>query len=170
MYRVLVPIDASEERATSQARTVAALPTSPENVEAILLHVFDDQDTAETTSVRQLPAGKEASRVLVETGVPVTTESAHGDVVEEIVDAADRNKADAIVLGGRKRGSVGSLLFGSVTKAVAQKTDLPVTIAGDAVPGRPNYVCETCGERYYTDEEITQCTNCGGAKVMPPSP
>jgi nucleotide-binding universal stress UspA family protein len=168
MYRTLVPIDGNEERATSQARTVCALPTAAENVEVTLLHVFDDRDTAETTSVRQLPAGRRATEILVEAGVPVTAESATGNPAEVILDAAERIKADHIVMGGRTRGTMGSLLFGSVSREVSNETDLPVTIAGDSVRDKPSHVCETCGERYFTDEEIVECRNCGGVQVVPP--
>lgn len=165
MYRVLVPIDTSDERATSQAHAVTSLPNATEEVEAILLHVFDDEDRAEQTAPTQLSAGKGAEEVLKNHGVPVETESVSGDPVEEILDAAEEMHADAIVLGGRKRSTVGTLLFGSVSQAVTLSADLPVTITGDDVPGNPTYVCSTCGERYYTEAEITECNSCGGVKI-----
>jgi len=169
MYRVLVPIDENEQRAASQARTVAALPTAAENIEATLVHVFDDRDTAETTSVRHLPSGKRATEVLVEAGVPVTTESANGDPADVILAAAERTNADHIVMGGRKHGRMGAILFDSVSRQVSNGTDLPVTIAGDAARGKPSHVCETCGERFYTDDAVEECPICGGVQVGPPA-
>jgi nucleotide-binding universal stress UspA family protein len=169
MYRVLVPIDTSEARAASQARTVAALPGAPEDVEATLFHVFDDRQTAETTTVRQLPAGKRATEILVEAGLPVTAESGTGEPAEAIVGAAERIDADHIVMGGRKRGRMESLLFGSVSRSVARGTDLPVTIAGDATQGLSTYVCGTCGERVFTEEPTETCPACGADQLLPPA-
>lgn len=165
MYRVLVPIDDDEKRALAQARAVAGLPDATGSVTAVLLHVFDDEDRAEDTSPLQLESGKRANEYLLDEGVAVEAESAHGDPVETIIRMADELHADSIVLGGRKRSSVGALLFGSVSQAVTLASDLPVMITGDSVRGRPTYVCQSCGARYYTDGEITKCNECGGVKI-----
>lgn len=165
MYRVLVPIDTSEERAASQARAVTTLPNAAETVEADLLHVFGDEDRADQTTPTQLSSGKRATEILQNEGIRVHAHSVSGDPVEEILAAADEQRADAIVLGGRKRSTVGTLLFGSVSQAVTLGADVPVTITGDDVAGKPTYVCSTCGERYYTDAEVRECNSCGGAKI-----
>ena len=169
MYRVLIPIDASEERAASQARAVTRLPNAGEEVIAVLFHVFDDAGTAGSEAVTDLPPGERACELLDEEDVTVETERATGDIVQQIVDAADRSNADAVVMGGRKRSAVGSLLFGSVSQAVTLGTEVPVTITGDQVSGKPSYVCSTCGERYYTESEIRQCNECGGIKIEQPA-
>jgi len=165
MYRVLVPIDTSEDRAASQARAVAALPDATGSVEAVLLHVFDDEDRADETTPTQLPAGKRAREILEARDIAVRQESVVGDPADAILTAAGDLHADAIVMGGRKRSRVGALLFGSVSQAVTLGADLPVTITGDDVAGDPTFVCATCGERYYTEAEITKCNSCGGVKV-----
>jgi nucleotide-binding universal stress UspA family protein len=168
MYRVLVPIDGSEERAASQARAVTRLPNAADEVEAILLHVFDDDERAEQTAPTQLSAGRRAEAVLADAGVRIRTESASGDPVEEILAAAEDDGVDAHVLGGRKRSTVGTLLFGSVSQAVTLRADIPVTITGDDVTGEATYVCARCGERYYTESEVTECTSCGGVEIEQP--
>lgn len=168
MYRVLLPIDDSEARAASQARTVTALPCADTDVHATLLHVFDDTDRAAETDPSQLTAGTRAKEILGEAGVSVDTESTAGKPAEEIVAAAERLNADAIVMGGRKLSPGRSLLFGSVSQAVTLEADVPVTITGDEVTGDPDYVCASCGERYYTDSEVTKCNNCGGVKIERP--
>jgi len=165
MYRVLVPIDTNEERAASQARAVTTLPDAAESVEVVLLHVFDDDERADDTTPTQLTAGKRAREILEDQEIAVRRESAAGDPVDEILAAAEDFRADAIVVGGRKRSRVGALLFGSVSQAVTLGADLPVTITGDDVAGAPTFVCASCGERYYTETEITKCNSCGGVKV-----
>lgn len=165
MYHVLVPIDTSEGRALSQARAVSALHRAGDDVEATLLHVFDNRDRAETTSVTQLEVGNRVVDYLSEQGFSVNEESRYGDPASVIVEAADELSADNIILGGRKRSKLGSLIFGSVSQTVTLEADRPVTITGDTVKADPTYICETCGKKYYTESEITTCNSCGGTKI-----
>lgn len=51
-----------------------------------------------------------------------------GAMAETILDQADEVNADAIVLGSRGRGGIGSFLLGSVSNAVLQSADRPVLI------------------------------------------
>lgn len=165
MYRVLLPIDEDEKRAHAQARAVSNLPTASDSVEVVLLHVFDDEKTAETTTPTEIASARHAMEVLEDARVGTTTESAAGDPAKAIMRTAERVGADAIILGGRKRSTVGSLLFGSVSQTVTLDADRPVMVTGDSVRDPPTHVCTTCGERYYTDNEISKCNNCGGVKV-----
>lgn len=131
MYNVLMPIDRDEDRARAQAEAIADLPGSSE-VEVTLLHVFEDADRADTTSPTQIPAGGTVSDVFGEAGISVTTRSEGGDPAAVIVQVAREIDADRIVMGGRKRSPLGSLLFGSVSQAVILDTTRPVTITGAA--------------------------------------
>jgi nucleotide-binding universal stress UspA family protein len=63
-------------------------------------------------------------------GVRVETATRWGDPAEQILQAADEIDADMIVLGGRKRSPLGSLLFGSVSQAVTLDATRPVVITG----------------------------------------
>jgi len=130
MYSVLLPIDGSEERAEAQARMVTSLPDAGDSVRATLLRVFEDRQTAESTSVGQLTAGQVAEDVLLDAGVAVDSKTTYGDAAEEILRTADEVDADLIVLGGRKRSPLGSLLFGSVSQAVTLDATRPVVVTG----------------------------------------
>ena len=130
MYRVLVPIDSSEERTAAQVEAVASLPDAAGSVEATLLYVFEDRETAESTSVTQLRTGGTAEQRLLDRGVAVETASRYGDPAEEILEVADEIDADLIVLGGRKRSPLGSLLFGSVSQAVTLDATRPGVVTG----------------------------------------
>jgi nucleotide-binding universal stress UspA family protein len=130
MYRVLVPVDADGDRAVAQARAVQNLPGSRSAVEVTILHVSDGDPEV---SPAQLPAGRAAVESLREAGVAVETAARSGDPAVEIVQVAREVDADLVVLGGRKRSPLGSLLFGSVTQAVIADADRPVTVTGNTV-------------------------------------
>jgi nucleotide-binding universal stress UspA family protein len=130
MYHVLVPLDGSEARAAAQAEMVTSLPGAGESVQATLLRVFDDRQTAESTSVGQLTAGQVAEDALLEAGVAVESRTTHGDPAEEILRTADDVDANLVVLGGRKRSPLGSLLFGSVSQEVTLDASRPVVVTG----------------------------------------
>lgn len=75
MYRVLMPIDGSEERTLAQARTAAALPDADGEVEVTVLQVFEDRQRAETTSAGQTVTGKQVREFLEDRDVTVVEES-----------------------------------------------------------------------------------------------
>jgi len=133
MYEVLLPIDRDESRTRAQVESVLDLPNAGESVHVRLLHVFDNHEEAEQTSVRQTTNGREAYDQLTEDGVATTTVSEHGDPADAILRTASAENVDMIVLGGRKRSPLGSLLFGSVSQTVSLKADRPVTITGELV-------------------------------------
>lgn len=130
MFTVLLPIDGNEEHGAAQADAVAVLPNAVETVEVTLLYVFDDEDRAEVTAPKQINGGRAAHNRLMDAGVSVEEMSRVGDPAAEILAAAAEVDADYIVLGGRKRSPLGSLLFGSVSQAVILDADRPVTITG----------------------------------------
>lgn len=169
MYTILMPVDADETRALAQAETVRELPGA-ESATVHVMHVFKDQDRADSTSPRQLDSGRSVAERLQDDGVLVETLSRYGDPSEEILKAADEVDADMIVLGGRKRSPLGSVLFGSVSQEVTLDSERPVTITGSLDDqGRPTHRCPDCGEEYYTSptSEIGKCRGCGGSKVEP---
>jgi nucleotide-binding universal stress UspA family protein len=132
MFTVLMPIDGSEARGAAQADAVVALPHAADDVQVTLLHVFDDEDRADTTTPKQLNGGRMANSRLTEAGISIEEMSRAGDPATQILAAAAELDPDYIVLGGRKRSPLGSLLFGSVTQAVVLDADRPVTITGGA--------------------------------------
>ncbi|WP_459193337.1 universal stress protein [Halosimplex sp. J119] len=170
MYTVLLPVDTAETRAAAQVETVIELPNATREVEALLLHVFDEADRAEEASPLQLRSGERAYDRLQEEGVDVEPVTRHGDPATQIREAAEEYDADLILLGGRKRSPLGSVLFGSVSQQVTLDASRPVVVTGDRRQRRvPSHRCQSCDEEYYTEPhvEITSCRNCGGTKVEP---
>ena len=136
MYRLLMPVDANEDRARTQARYVASLPGASETVEVIVLFVFQNENEDVPDDLKQFKTAsrvgsvRRATEYLEDRDIEYTIVDESGDTVEDILKEADRYDVDAIVLGGRKRSSVGKALFGSVAQSVILNTDRPVVVTG----------------------------------------
>ena len=131
MYRVLMPVDSSETRALAQASYVADLPNAAEEVEATLLYVFTEEDAgSELRDVTRIGSIKRAREHLEEHGVTVRIREDSVDAVDAILNHADEQDVDSLVLGGRKRSPAGKALFGSVTQSVILNTHRPVVVTG----------------------------------------
>lgn len=138
MYRVLMPVDADENRSMAQARYVANLPDASDSVEVTVLYVFEDDDSLDPSndeSARQPENVESVARVMEffeKEGIEHSTAKDRATPIEAILDLATDLDADSIVLGGRKRSPTGKVLFGSVTMSVLRNTDIPVVVTGDA--------------------------------------
>ncbi len=168
MYRVLMPIDTDDDRVTAQTDALLTLANVPEGLEVTLLHVFSNQDRADETVPSQLASGSNAGERLTEHGITVKNASRAGKPAEEILDVAREIGCDMIILGGRKRSTLGMLVFGSVSHDVMLNATQPVMITGSAQQvERPSHRCANCGETYYTTPatEISKCRRCGGVHV-----
>ncbi len=123
-------IDTDEDRARTQARTVAELPGAPDDIHATLFHDFTSNP--EGGSVNQVAAVRRAREILEDAGIGVTLEESSGDPGRAIVELADDRDADLICLAGRKRSPAGKALFGSVVQDVFLGTDRPVLLCSAA--------------------------------------
>ncbi|SEP77819.1 universal stress protein [Natrinema salaciae] len=147
MYRVLLPVDENESRARAQASAVRELPSAATTVSVDVLHVRDGGTGADAewaaggfaeeyademervADDETLPASVEAAADVLAAGdLEWTVRAAAGDPAETILEAADEDDSDLIVLGVRRRSPVGKVLFGSVAQAVILGSDRPVTV------------------------------------------
>lgn len=126
MYEVVVAVDTDENRAITQAETVAGLPGASEEAHATILHDFTDNP--EGGSVSQVAAVRRAMEVFEEASIGVTLEESSGDPGRAIIELAEEVDADLVCLAGRKRTPAGKALFGSVTQDVFLGTDRPVLL------------------------------------------
>jgi len=139
VYRALLPVGDSTDRAMNAAEAVSNLPHAAEDVEVIVLNVFEEFEVTGE-------AGEVSSEdVWDETNYPESVEAVveyldgrvaslskrreHGDVAEQVLAVAEEIGADAIVMGGRKRSPTGKVLFGSTTQSVMLSAECPVTVS-----------------------------------------
>lgn len=127
VYRLLLPVDTSEERARDQAAYVTGLPAASERAEATVLYV---QDSGTRDEFGENDAAVAAAEVLTDAGVAVERVAAGGRVPQKILSHAVERGVDDIVMGGRKRSGVQKVLLGSVTQDVLLSDERPVTITG----------------------------------------
>jgi nucleotide-binding universal stress UspA family protein len=59
-------------------------------------------------------------------GVPVETAMVEGDPANEILDYAEENDCDVVLMGTHGRGGINRLLLGSVAERVVRRSPVPV--------------------------------------------
>jgi universal stress protein A len=144
---ILVPHDFSScaDQAAALARDVAR----SHGARVILLHVADlpfglDADAiivpyegAAPVRARDVAVGNGQARLdelaeqLRAEGVAVDTSLVLGDVVDEILGAARRDRVDLIVMGTHGRTGLSHLVIGSVTEKVVRQSPAPVLTLRD---------------------------------------
>jgi nucleotide-binding universal stress UspA family protein len=77
----------------------------------------------------------ERAESVVPPDIPVSTVVRTGSPAVEIVKRATEGEHDLVVVGSHGRGLVGSALLGSVSRAVASRSPVPVLVAGRPRPG-----------------------------------
>lgn len=105
----------------------------------VVISVIDQGDTASVDAAGTKPRWDQirddrqvAAQRLVAlgraTGLDVRFLVWTGDVAESILDAAESESADVVVLGSHGRGRLGRLLLGSVSEAVTRRAPCPVLV------------------------------------------
>ncbi|MFB6301705.1 MAG: universal stress protein [Haloferacaceae archaeon] len=126
-YRILLPVDTSEERARDQAAYVAGLPNAADRAEVTVMYV---QDSGALDKFSENDAAVAAADTLADAGISVDRVTAGGNVSPKIVSRAVNLGVDDIVMGGRKRSGIQKALLGSTTQDVILSDERPVTITG----------------------------------------
>ncbi len=137
MPNILVPIDGSYQ--SDDAVEYAASEFDPSAI--TLLHVIDPIEAgySATASVPGFSEEwyehqKEEAEALFEearehvNGAEVTTATEVGRPSRTIVEFAEENDIDHIVMGSHGRSGVTRILLGSVAEAVVRRSPIPVTI------------------------------------------
>jgi nucleotide-binding universal stress UspA family protein len=137
--RVLVPIDGSEQ--SDVALNHALEEFSDDDI--TVLHVIDPADAGYTAPVG-IPGGSEewyegaqeeaqtlfdeAQAVAGEYGVTLGTATDMGRPAGTIVEYAEDEEFDHIVMGSHGRSGVSRILLGSVAETVVRRATIPVTV------------------------------------------
>ncbi|GCF12387.1 universal stress protein [Haloarcula mannanilytica] len=136
---ILVPIDDSpgSQRAFEAAATLARQYGSTLHVLAVVdEHGPSDGDWDYDGDSPAATFVDEQTDVVDTDGIDVTPAVREGVVHEEILDYADENGVDLVVMGTHGRTGVRRYLLGSVTEKVVRLSDVPVlSVKADADPG-----------------------------------
>lgn len=136
--RILIPYDGSEQ--ADQAIEYAA--AEHDDDEIVLIHVLDfiergyDLPPEAATSGHwdewyeqaEARAGKMLEDAAEAFEAPVETETVVGRPSRAIVEYAEENDIDAIVLGSHGRDGLSRILLGSVAETVVRRSPVPVTV------------------------------------------
>jgi nucleotide-binding universal stress UspA family protein len=132
--RVVVPIDFSDKSLTA---IDTALQLVGDATDVTVIHVLQKVSTVEPgsiwSSVTDDARIQHASKALLErleeyTPIAISVEVCVGDPGQEIVDFAEQEKADLIVLTSHGRTGIKRLLIGSVAERVIRLAHCPVLI------------------------------------------
>ncbi|MDG5776736.1 universal stress protein [Haloarculaceae archaeon H-GB2-1] len=139
--RILVPVDRSEQAKEASAFVVSEFGS--EDTEMVLLHVinpteagYSAQASIPSFSEEWFEREKEAAQNLFDDleaeatahGITVSHEIEVGKPTRSIVEFAEENDVDQIVMGSHGRAGVTRILLGSVAEAVVRRSPVPVTV------------------------------------------
>lgn len=124
MFRILAGVDRDEDRARAQANFVSSLPAATEEIEVVVMHIF--QDNPEGADVSRIDAVRRMADKLEEFGIQYDMYETSGEPSTQVVKAAEELDVDMICLSGRHRSPTGKVIFGSVTQDVILSTTTPV--------------------------------------------
>ncbi|MFC4438989.1 MULTISPECIES: universal stress protein [Natrialbaceae] len=139
--RVLVPVDDSNRSTQALEFALEEYPDAA----ITALHVLDPGDFYAATGIeggamanydeiqehhetRADTILENAAEQAAEHGVTIETERIVGGISRSIVDYADDNDVDHVVVGSHGRTGASRILLGSVAETVARRSPVPVTI------------------------------------------
>lgn len=156
--KLLVPFDGSPPAAAALEHALTRFADG----EITVLHVIDADEPDGSLRQRLLDEAFEqqrrdgertADRVLEEVrryaagyGMEIETLTAFGRPARRIIDHAEANGIDRIVMGTHGRSGLSRLLLGSISEAVSQGSSVPVTTvreAGEVEESSRPYVAQT---------------------------
>ncbi|ADB61158.1 UspA domain protein [Haloterrigena turkmenica DSM 5511] len=141
MSRILVPFDDSERAREALEYAVNLFPdgefvaltvVDTSSVPAIPNTASGDEDEVSETVERVFGDVEERlavpERIAAERGVPIETQTRLGAPTQEIVEFAETEAVDHIVMGSHGRSGVKRFLLGSVAEVVVRHSPVPVTV------------------------------------------
>lgn len=140
LRRILVPVD--ESRSSVNSLSVAATVARASGSTVVLAHVVEAPGGAQDEyNMRAMyggmldnmkSAGEDSLRRMVEAGpfsdIKVETRLRFGDPARALLEVAEEEEVDLIVMGSHGRGAWGSMFMGSVSQRVIHDANVPVVI------------------------------------------
>lgn len=156
--KILVPLDGSDLAEAALETAIDILNEEPARILVLLRAAESPRVAGDDPAAEQARALREAESYLKgvaaglrECGVTrVKTAVWYGPAAPTIVEAAETEKADLIVMSSHGRGGVGRLIFGSVAESVLHGTRTPILMVRDV--GAPLLPLLGASELRSTDE------------------
>ena len=136
MKKILIPVDGSEysSHAIAKGRELAdafnseviILNVVPSNITTARRIHFDAHDTVDEFRAASENVLKKAKKQFGKYAGKIKTVSVDGDAAVAIVDYAEENGCDLIIMGTRGVGGLKGLLMGSQIQKVISLSDIPV--------------------------------------------
>ncbi len=129
---ILQVIDAPAGRSGTAFRAAVpempiAVPETPEDAHIARHPIYRDQEIASAVDEARRSARK-AEGMLREQGLNVHSQVLMGDPAEEIIDFADKENMDLIIMCSHGASGIRRWVFGSVTEKVLRGTTVPVLV------------------------------------------
>ncbi|WP_088105544.1 universal stress protein [Halalkalibacter urbisdiaboli] len=133
--RILLAADGSEHSVRATEKMKALLLVSKGTVDVVYVvngatsksDVLHSQNKSEIERKRKVKLRK-VEESLLEVGIEYKIHILHGEPGPTIVDFANRNQYDCVVLGSRGLNRFQSMVLGSVSHKVAKRVNSPVLI------------------------------------------
>ncbi|WP_227353582.1 universal stress protein [Haladaptatus salinisoli] len=137
--RILVPIDGSEQSEKALEYVLTEFPDG----DITVINVIDPIDVGYTSTVGMpgyseewYEESKESAEALFEDaqetaaeyGATLSTTTELGRPAQAIVEYAEENDFDQIIMGSHGRSGVSRILLGSVAETVVRRSPMPVTV------------------------------------------
>lgn len=131
MYRVLVPVDRSVERANEQIEYVKSLPGETDELDVQVLFVNKaDYAGAKERTFDDVESAVMVRDALTDAGISCESKMREGTIARNILSEAEEFDADEIVMAGRDRSGTMKVLLGSVTQDIILSSERPVVVVG----------------------------------------
>lgn len=138
MFKIMIAVDGSEV-SLEAVRYGIRLLQSGLNAHFVIAHVQKEASLLELATTdsdlianASIDAGMDlvapAQDLLKAAGASYEVEISLGEEANTLIDMADSNECDQIIIGATGKGGLDSILIGSVSRAVARHSRLPVTI------------------------------------------
>jgi nucleotide-binding universal stress UspA family protein len=137
MLRSILLASDGSPHSSRAAEHVVTLLKGDEEYRLMVVHVVDHEASKHEAWLGMNPGARQRereekmkpiSKVLEKAGILYSVNLAKGDPAEEIIECAEKENMDLIVVGSRGLNAIQEFMLGSVSHKVVQKADRPVLV------------------------------------------
>jgi nucleotide-binding universal stress UspA family protein len=137
MYKKILLASDGSEHSKRAAEHAIRLANGSSKANMVILYVVDPEKSKSDVLTNWNSVGmidirkeriKEVEKLVQQSGIPYEVQFSHGDPGPVIVEYANKNFFDIVVIGSRGLNSLQELVLGSVSHKVAKRANCPVLI------------------------------------------